>query len=483
VDTFVRQFVDYCQYQVRSAPYWRTGMEIYVIGDDLLHVSSPTECTGFAATHTGWIEMRVVTRDDPPSEIADEWDAISETTLWCPRGRLSVHSLMGSTTEELVDLPVRPGLIRVRVHARNLIHESVRTDEDPPEQHELVVWPVTEEIGPRTLRADGSRGRWEQKPAKAAEYAMLDVIRPYDTHEEKDPELPRVTVVRRRAGSLPVARAMLVLEGCLPVGDREVQLTRTGPDTLEWRWAATTAALPDDEPSVVRLEDTDGELTVRHAGVIGRHAVMLGLVWDHLLAKDPDSLPAWEPALRAQAAEKIARIEHNRLLRARQEAKSWGGTPPTDRLRALTGQARSLARLDRPLLDRLAVMPAARQREIAVWAARRAMRVAGLERIDWIAEALQAVEAGGRLPTPLTDDHGQAAFRRVLDDPAAPHTVITLPGGPANFLRQSAAFPALLALADEDPLAAAVDAVYTAAIAHGEDGYAGFLAEVPGGEA
>lgn len=88
MNNFVRQFVDYCQCQVRSAPYWRTGMEIYVIGDDLLHVSSPTECTGFAATHTGWIEMRVVTRDDPPSEIADEWDAISETTLWCPRGVL-----------------------------------------------------------------------------------------------------------------------------------------------------------------------------------------------------------------------------------------------------------------------------------------------------------------------------------------------------------------------------------------------------------
>jgi hypothetical protein len=83
VDSFVRQFVDYCQYQVRSAPYWRTGMEIYVVGDDLLQVSSPTECTGFAATHTGWIEMRVVIRDDPPSEIAEEWDAISETTLWC----------------------------------------------------------------------------------------------------------------------------------------------------------------------------------------------------------------------------------------------------------------------------------------------------------------------------------------------------------------------------------------------------------------
>jgi hypothetical protein len=107
------------------------------------------------------------------------------------------------------------------------------------------------------------------------------------------------------------------------------------------------------------------------------------------------------------------------------------------------------------------------------------MRIAGLEQISWIAAALQAVETGGQLPTTLTEDHGQSGFRRLFDDPAIPHTVITLPGGPANFVQQSAAFPALLALAHEDPLAAAVDAVHTAAIAHGADGYASFLADVP----
>lgn len=33
----------------------------------------------------------------------------------------------------------------------------------------------------------------------------------------------------------------------------------------------------------------------------------------------------------------------------------------------------------------------------------------------------------------------------------------------------AAAFPALLALANDDPLAAAIDAVYNAAIAHGDE--------------
>ena len=479
MNTFVRQFVDYCQYQVRSAPYWRTGMHIYVVGDDLLHVSSPTECTGFAATHTGWIEMRVVTADEPPAEISDEWDAVSETTLWCPRGVLSVYSMMGNTTEELVDLSVRPGLIRVRAHARNRIHESVRAEDDPPEQHELLVWPVTEDVGSRTLWTDGTRPEFEQKHAQAAEYAMLDVIRPYDTGEERDPDLPRVAVVRRRSVPWSVDEAMLLLEERLPVGVREVRLTRSTNDTLVWQWASASAALPDDQPSTVRLEAADGVLTVRHEGVLGRHAVMLGLVWDHLLAKDPDSPPAWEPVLQARAAEEIERTDNLRRLRTEREAESWGGTPPTERLRAAGGKARVFSRLDRPLLDRLAGLPADRQRAIAVWAARRAMRVAGLEQTGWIAEALEAVEAGGHLPAALTEDHGHAGFNRLLDDPATPQTVIALPGGPANFLQQAAAFPALLALAKEDPLAAAVDAVYTAATAHGEDGYAAFLAGVP----
>ncbi|WP_306209634.1 hypothetical protein [Actinoplanes sp. RD1] len=482
MDSFVRQFVDYCQYQVRSAPFWREGMHPYVVGDDLLHVSSPTECTGFAGTHTGWIELRVVVRDGPPAEIMDDWEAVSETTLWCPHGLLSVVSLLGSTTDGLVDVPVPAGLIRIRAHARHRRHESVRTDDDPPEQHELHVWPVVEDTGPASLRSDGTRRAWEQQPAKAAEYAMIDVIRPYDTHEERDPGLPRVAVVRR-GGPMTVTEGMRLLEGRLPVGDREVHLSRTAGDTLTWRWAPATAELPDDRPSTVRLATADGRLVVRHEGVLGRHAVMLGLVWDHLLGKAPDTPPAWEPILHARAAEQAARAEQARRQRAQQEAKSWGGTPPTDRLRALPldSQAKSLARLDRPLLDRLAALPAERQHEVALWAARRAMRVSGLEHVGWIAEALDAAAAGLALPAVLTEDHGQAAFRRILDDPTMPRTLVTLPGGPPHFVQQAAALPALRALILDDPLAAAIDAVYNAAIAHGEDGCAAFLAEVPAG--
>jgi hypothetical protein len=140
--------------------------------------------------------------------------------------------------------------------------------------------------------------------------------------------------------------------------------------------------------------------------------------------------------------------------------------------------------MDRPLLDRLDALPAARQREVACWAARRAMRVAHLERIGWIADALADADAGRPLPSVFTEQHGGGAFNRLLSDPDVPHTTVPLrrdptvftTGGATEILQQAAAFPALLALAKEDPLAAAIDAICNAVIAYGDDRES-FLAE------
>ncbi|MEU9743409.1 hypothetical protein AB0E12_29925 [Micromonospora chersina] len=102
---------------------------------------------------------------------------------------------------------------------------------------------------------------------------------------------------------------------------------------------------------------------------------------------------------------------------------------------------------------------------------------AGLERIGWVAEALAAAEADRPLPQPFTEQNGAAAFNRLLSDPEVPHTTVTLhlPARASgtrrvtDALQQAAAFPALIAPANDDPLAAAIDAVYNAAIAHGDD--------------
>ena len=472
-------FVSYCQYEVAAGPGDR-GLEIYTLGDDLLHVGGPGLLTGFCGTHTGWIEARARARPGPPAEVDSGWDAISEANLWCPDGRLSVIGLMGGSTESLTDVAVPRGLVRVRVHARNRVHESLRTDEHPPEQHEFHIWPVAEETPWRTLLAEEGSPDFEQKPETAARWAMLSLVRrPSGRPAPVDPgpDLPRVTVVRHRSGpvQLPV--------GVIPAGDLEIRLDPAGPGTATWSWATAAGpifpvpltTLPDDEPSTVRLVPGPDGVTLRHEGVLGRHAAALGLIWDHLL-DHPGSYP-WVPELAAQAAAAGAQAERTRRLRAEQEATQWGGSVPSERVRALSGQARSLARMDRPLIDRIDALPADRQREVACWAARQAMRVAGLERIGWIAAALADAEAGRPLPRSCTEQHGAEAFNRLLSDPGVPATTVPLRHRPDSFgaprvseiMQAAAAFPALLALGNHDPLAAAFDALYNAAIAHGDD--------------
>ncbi|AGZ45092.1 hypothetical protein [Actinoplanes friuliensis] len=474
----MKLFVSYCQYEVTAVP-GAPGLEIYTLGDDLLHLNGPSRLTGFCGTHTGWIDARARVHSEPPARAEVGWDAISEATLWCPSGRLSVVGLMGGLTETLTDIAVPRGLIRVRLHARNRLREGLRTDHDPPEQHEIHVWAVADETPWRTLVADPQAREWEQKPAKAAEWAMLSLVRrrsgrpallaalPPDPYEDST-GLARVAVVRHRAGpvELPV--------GVLPVGDLDIRLERIDDTTLTWSWATAAdpifpkplTTLPDEEPSTVRLTSGPDGFTLRHEGVLGRHASAVGLIWDHLLDA-PGPLP-WSEPLRAQAAKAAARAERSRRLADERDAAQWGGRPPSDRMRKLPGKARSLALVDRAVLDALETLPGARCREVACWAARRAMRVAGLEGIGWIAEILTAAEAGQPLPESL----GVAGFNRLLSDPDVPHTTVPmhLPGhGVSEILQQAAAFPALTALANDDPLGAAIDAAYNAALAHGDD--------------
>ncbi|MET0491985.1 MAG: hypothetical protein ABW000_02515 [Actinoplanes sp.] len=172
VTDWARLFVSYSQYEVITVP-GAAGLEIYTLGDDLVHVNGPNRLTGFCGTHTGWIEARARIRPGPPARLPAGWDAISEATLWCPSGRLSVIGLMGGTVEPLTDVAVPRGLIRVRAHARDRIHETERTDKHPPEQHEFHIWSVAAETPRQTLVAGPNGREWPQKPEKAAEWAML----------------------------------------------------------------------------------------------------------------------------------------------------------------------------------------------------------------------------------------------------------------------------------------------------------------------
>jgi hypothetical protein len=496
---FVSQFVSYSQYEIGSAGDSGDLLDIYTTGDDLLHVGGPGGCTGFTGVHTGEVEFRVVGHGTEPPLATETWDTASETTLWCPDGRLTVIGLMSEGRDPLTDIPVAGNtLLRVRVYARNRIHESGRSAGDPPEQHEIHVWPVDEDTGQRTLVDDGARAAWGQRPDRAAEWAMLRLLAEPSTGG-------------RRAAVVRTAVTPPRLPATIPAGDLEIRLQPAGggafspaggaltqrEGTLIWQWVAPDGSpVPDERPSTVRwLPGPDGTVTLRHEDVPAGQAVLLGLIWDHLLdlgryeqgraaateTVQPAGVPfAWESTLRARAAEAERIAERSRQRRDGEAAAAWGGSVPTERLRQAGHLAQSLARQDRPLLDRLAALTPAEQHHVACRVARAALERAGLDRIDWIADGMAAAEVGEPMPAFFSDRHGRTAYERMLADPRTPQTTIEIPGKRRPVPVATVAFGVLTALTYDDRLAAVAGVVHLAAIAHGPDA-ARFLASVPAG--
>jgi hypothetical protein len=505
-------FVSHCQLQVFTSGVW-DYLEIYTVGDELLHLNGEDVLTVFTGVHTAEVDVVVsVDAAAPPDEPG--WIVASEATLWCPDGRLTVCGLMGDCPDELREIPVPgPGLVRVRARGRDISPETDPGPEQPPEKYELHVWPVAEDTGLRTVRPDDAQPGWEQRPARAASWAVLRMITRMNPDAQRRnllraaaattpvPPVPRVDVRRSHPAPVDLLDRPADLFGAtpdgddllVPVGDQRVRLQplAADPGALRFRWTWEPApepvqpepmtVAPDEVPTEVelRLDPDTGELTVHHRQVRAPDAVLLGWVWEHFLDRagraDGAEPHPWEEVFATRAAAARQRAEDDRRRRAAAEDRRWGGRAPSERVRTLPANSWALARLDRPLVDGLDRVTPDEQRTIARWAAGRAAEVAGLAAVDWIAPALAAVHAGAPLPPPF-DDH-RRSWDRLLSDPAVPRTTVTVPYGPPNCLQQAMAFPAITAAVHEDPLAAAVETLYCATIAHGDD-HPRFLAEV-----
>jgi hypothetical protein len=171
--------------------------------------------------------------------------------------------------------------------------------------------------------------------------------------------------------------------------------------------------------------------------------------------------------------EEIAEREH----RARDEAedqrlrlleRQWGGRLPNERLRTVGGPARSLAELDRALIDAISEADPETQRAIAKWVVRRAYRVAGLAGLDWVAPALLALEEDRDLPAPFDDTRG--VWDRFFGEERMPRTTVDrLGGGERNVSQQAMALPSLWGATEADPLHAVLNALHAAAAVYGSD--------------
>ena len=127
------------------------------------------------------------------------------------------------------------------------------------------------------------------------------------------------------------------------------------------------------------------------------------------------------------------------------DAQLWGDDPPSERLRTLKANTSGLAGIDRPLLDSLGTADPATLRAIAQWATRRFDDPA----LVWRLLLGPNVEVRN---VHVRAEHATSATHR------AP-----------RIDTRSAALPTLFAAVDPDPLKAALDALYAAALSVGDD--------------
>jgi hypothetical protein len=332
-------------------------LDIDVVGDDLLHLTGESALTVFTGVHSAEVEVRVRVGGDAPVDGLAGWQVAGEATLWCPGGRMMVCGLFGDCPEVLSDIAVPgPGLVRVQVRGRNLSSVDDPGEGEPPEEYEVHVWPVAEDTAPCTLDPAGHPPEpWPRSKPAAAEWAVVRMVSRANpssaqrnlTRRPAAPEPPRVDLRRARPGPADLLADLLArpadLLGAatdgddllLPVGDLAVRLhpLSSGADARVFRWTWEPAGrpvhpqpmtdLPDDAPSEVELRlDPEAGLTVHHRRVRGPDAVLLGLLWDHLLGRiahlaDDGAAPPhpWEAAFAAMAAAARAEIERDRRIR------------------------------------------------------------------------------------------------------------------------------------------------------------------------
>lgn len=404
------------------------------------------------------------------------------------------------------------GLLRVRVLARHRRSEPAAAPV-PMEQYHVSVWPVNADTGVTTLRVDGLRiAQWRPKPGRAAAWAMLRLValanpdprraavRNITQNLRGEPDEPApLRVAVQRARPMPAGQALQVLarlgeclgttadgdELVLPAGRVEIRMhPAVAPDhvILQWRWAprpGSQLAVPDTATSTVEiraLRRTGGDtadLVVEHRGVRGADAGLLGLVWDFLLVRsevivatggDAPPLP-WERLFAELATKPAAQVAVARSS-GKVHLHTQGSPPSGHRPPAMPDHTLRLGRLDHLLLTALTGAPPAMQRAIARWAARQACAAAGLGHIDWVADALAALDRGEPLPASFA--HSDAALLRLQADQRVPSTAVTLATGTDSRSRQAVALLALRTAAHDSPVVSVVDTVYLAASAHGE---------------
>ena len=188
--------------------------------------------------------------------------------------------------------------------------------------------------------------------------------------------------------------------------------------------------------------------------------------WHQVAQRTPAPPSAAERAA-VRAEKQRRRRDEEERFRREDEARYWGGrAPDSDRLREIAPRAVGLARIDRDLVDEIAAVRPEEQRAMAAWAARETCRRAGMADLDWVSQALDALDQGEPAPAWfVTFDNAFARWRGISSEQITHRASLTI-GNREDRPRiepEISAMHAVVFARETNPLEAALDTVRTAA--------------------
>ena len=241
---------------------------------------------------------------------------------------------------------------------------------------------------------------------------------------------------------LPGALTMMVGVHTGDVGLRVLVTDQAPPIGEEWEDAVEVSFHPDDPDVSIagclsdavctfRLEEPGYRVRLCAKGMDAGSAADVVMEDEPLL--DSYELVFWPaapgPDVVLRQGSEIAAYRHTTQdpvkARAMHVQAVWGDDPPSERLIDVWG-APWLVERDRDLAEALGAAQPGVQRAVAYWAAQRACREAGLDRLDWIAAGLAALHRDEELPAPF--DEPAAMYARLDADDRAPRRTVTAHG-------------------------------------------------------
>ena len=199
---------------------------------------------------------------------------------------------------------------------------------------------------------------------------------------------------------------------------------------------------------------------------------------DRIVREQSKAATAWHHAnaVRPLAAqEQQERDRENAELQQAEDHRLWGDRIPNARLRANDSMSRGfLEQLDLDVVFALSEVEDGVQRQVAAWAALRAMDLAGFTDLPALAPAVAALRRGEPVPPPF-DTAGY--MWRMFENAVPPTSAKVPPSGDEEQSQQNWAIAAIFETAHDDSFSAAYSALACAACVHGMD-YPRLLAEL-----